>query len=341
MTLTFPRSSPFVFVSVVDAVTDFDELMTGGTVNAASGVAARDMTVIVPTLGGAELQGCLESIAGGTVWPARLVVVDQGTDKMSSEWVATLQHRGMAVLYLSMERAGISAATNRGLEHVRTRYAAVTHDDCRVGPQWLERLARRLHEVGDAIVTGRVEPEGEGIVLTVKTDDQPAIYTSPRLDGDVLFPPNMGFAIRLLDRIGWLDEHPSLATAGEDNEWAHRALRAGVRIVYDPHVVVGHLARHRAEDLPALYRRYARGQGAFYGTWLRRGDTFIVLRAARDLVRAPWLLARGIVTRNSELITMGRGELTGLLPGILAGLRNPGVRAGRRPRPSEFVRADN
>ena len=148
----------------------------------------------------------------------------------------------------------------------------------------------------------------------------------------MLFPPNMGFAVRLLDRIGWLDEHPSLATAGEDNEWAHRALRAGVRIVYDPTVVVGHLARHRPADLPALYRRYARGQGAFYGTWLRRGDRFIARRAARDLVRAPWLLVRGLVTRNSELISMGRGEVTGLLPGILAGLRNPGVPTGSHRR---------
>ena len=212
---------------------------------------------------------------------------------------------------------------------MRTRYAAVTHDDCRVRFDWLERLAARLAEIGDAILTGRVEPEGEGIVLTVKTADEPAIYTSPLLDGDVLFPPNMGFALRLLDRIGRLDEHPSLATAGEDNEWAHRALRADVKIVYDPTVVVSHLARHGPEDLPALYRRYARGQGAFYGTWLRRGDRFIARRAARDLARGPWLLVRGLVTGNSELIAMGRGEIAGLLPGILAGLRNPGVRLER------------
>ena len=45
--------------------------------------------------------------------------------------------------------AGISAATNRGLEQVRTPYAAVTHDDCRVRHDWLERLAARLAEIGD------------------------------------------------------------------------------------------------------------------------------------------------------------------------------------------------
>jgi len=290
---------------------------------------AGDMTVVVPTLGGPFLQGCLESIVRGTVWPARLVVIDQSGNSAPADWVAAVREQGMGVLLVPANHAGISAATNRGLEHVRTRYAAVTHDDCRVRFDWLERMAARLAEIGDAILTGRVDPEGEGIVLTVKTDDRPATYTSPLLDGDVLFPPNMGFAVRLLERIGWLDEHPSLATAGEDSEWAHRALRADVKIVYDPTVVVNHLARHRPEDLPALYRRYARGQGAFYGTWLRRGDRFIARRAARDLVRAPWLLVRGLVSRNSELISMGRGEIAGLLPGIVAGLRNPGVRPGR------------
>jgi GT2 family glycosyltransferase len=290
---------------------------------------APDVTVVVPTMGGPVLRGCLESIVSGTMWPARLVMIDQGGGHATENWAAEMRKHGMSVLVVPTNAAGISAATNRGLQHVRTRYAAVTHDDCRVRFDWLERLAARVAEVGDAILTGRVEPEGEGIVLTVKTADRPAMYTSPLLDGDVLFPPNMAFAVRLLDRIGWLDEHPSLATAGEDNEWAHRALRAGVPILYEPTVVVGHLARHRPEDLPGLYRRYARGQGAFYGTWLRRGDPFIALRAVRDLLRAPWLLLRGLVTRNSALISMGRGEIVGLLPGIVAGLRNPGVRLER------------
>jgi GT2 family glycosyltransferase len=298
-------------------------------VNATQRAITRDVSVVVPTMGGPVLQGCLESIAAGTVWPARLVVVDQSEGGAAAGSVAALRDRGMDALHLLANPVGISAATNRGLERVRTPYAAVTHDDCRVRMDWLVRLAARLADIGDAIVTGRVEAEGDGIVLTVKTADRPATYASPLLDGDVLFPPNMGFAVRLLDRIGWLDEHPSLATAGEDNEWAHRALRAGVRIVYEPTAVVSHLARHRPEDLPGLYLRYARGQGAFYGTWLRRGDRFIARRAARDLIRAPWLLVRGLVTRNSQLISMGRGEIAGLLPGIVAGLQNPGVRVAR------------
>jgi GT2 family glycosyltransferase len=289
---------------------------------------ASDVSIVVPTAGGPFLAGCLDSIEAGTLRPARLIVVDQ-SGGTADACIAALRNRGVNVLHVLAEPRGISAAMNVGLARVSTRYVAVTHDDCRVRPHWLERMATRVSAIGDGIVTGRVEPEGDGIVLTIKTADEPARYTSPLLTGDVLFPPNMAFPLRVFDILGPFDEHPSLATAGEDNEWAHRALRAGVTIVYAPEVVVGHLARHRREDLPGLYTRYARGQGAFYGTWLRRGDAFIAARVARDLVRAPWLLIRGIVTRNRELVAMGRGELFGLLPGIVAGLRNPGVRSSR------------
>ena len=283
---------------------------------------AGDVTVIVPTSGGPVVAGCLRSLAGGSVWPARLIVVDQGRKAEIADQVSALRSLGMDAVHLPSETTGISAATNLGLERAKTQYAAITHDDCRVREDWLQRLAARLPAVGEAVVTGRVEPDGDGIVLTIKTDAEPATYTAPLLRGDVLFPPNMGFPVRLLTRVGWFDEHPSLATAGEDNEWAHRILTAGVPIIYDPSIVVSHLARHRANDLAALYRRYARGQGAFYGKWLRRGDRFIARRAARDLARAPWLFVRGVVTGNSELVAMGAGEVRGLLPGIMAGLRN-------------------
>ena len=88
-------------------------------------------------MGGPFLQGCLESIADGTVWPARLVVVDQSAGGDAAAWVAALGSGASDVLHVVTTPAGISAATNRGLEHVRTPYAAVTHDDCRVRVDWL------------------------------------------------------------------------------------------------------------------------------------------------------------------------------------------------------------
>lgn len=282
----------------------------------------RDLSIVVPTLGRELLKGCLDSIAGGTVWPAELIVVDQGTDPAVDGWVRRLTSLGMSITHIRSSETGIAAGTNRGLELVRTPFVALTHDDCRVRSEWLSRLSYRLREVGDAILTGRVEPEGQGLVLTVVTQQEPAVYTRPLIDRDVLFPPNMGFPIRLLERVGYFDEHPSLRLAGEDNEWAYRALRSGLPIIYDPTIVVAHRAWQDPSVRTSLYRRYARGQGSFYGKYLRAGDPFILKRALRDVVRAPWLVLRAVATANHDLLAMGLGELTGLPVGLLAGLRN-------------------
>jgi GT2 family glycosyltransferase len=285
---------------------------------------AADVSIVIPTVGRELLKGCLESIAAGTVWPAELIIVDQGGGAAAATWIDQLTRRGLATTYVLSNETGIAAGTNRGLERVRTPFVATTHDDCRVRSDWLETISERVRSAGDAILTGRVEPEGEGIVLTIVTSSKPATYTRPMIDRDVLFPPNMAFPLRLLERIGYLDEHPSLRFAGEDNEWAYRALRAGIPIIYDPDAVVTHHAWQGADALRSLYRRYARGQGAFYGKYLRRADPFIARRVARDVVRAPWLLLRGAVTGNADLVAMGLGDLIGLPAGLLAGLRNAG-----------------
>ena len=55
--------------------------------------------------------------ANGTVWPACIVVVDQGgPGPVTTEWVAALQDKGLVVEHVRMNQAGIAAATNRGFE---------------------------------------------------------------------------------------------------------------------------------------------------------------------------------------------------------------------------------
>ena len=292
---------------------------------------AEDVSVVVPTVGRSLIEGCLRSIADGTVWPAELIVVDQGTNPDVATWIDRLQGQGVRVTHVASRETGIAAATNRGFEHVGTPVVATTHDDCVVDPGWLERLAERVRPDGDAIVTGRVQPQGSGLVLTVVTAREPKRYTRPMIDRDVLFPANMALPVRVLGRIGYMDEHPSLRLAAEDNEWAYRALRARVPIDYEPEAVVSHVAWQERTAVRALYRRYARGQGAFYGKYLRRGDPHIALRAARDLARAPWLVLRGVLSGNEELLAMGFGEIIGLPAGLLEGLGNRGDRDRTRP----------
>jgi GT2 family glycosyltransferase len=293
---------------------------------------ARDVTIVVPTLGRPLLKGCLESIASNRMHPHRVLVVNQGEEEPVQAWIDEITPVGLDIQQVVLGVRGIAAATNEGLRRVDTRFAATTHDDCLVADDWVESLARILPEIGDSVLTGRVDPGGDGRVLTTVTSNRRKVYTRPLIDGDVLFPPNMALAVDVFWEVGPYDEHPSLRLAGEDSEWAHRALRAGFPIVYEPQVVVTHLSWQESSELGKTYRRYARGQGGFYAKHLLRGDSFVFRRALRDLVRAPYLLLRGLVTNNRDLVAMGAGELLGLPVGIVAGMRGRVNLRGRRGR---------
>ncbi len=283
-----------------------------------------DITVVVPTIGRAVVEGCLRSIADGTAWPARLILVDQSSSPAVAAWVEALARSGLVADYCPSAERGAAAARNRGLERVRTPLVAMTDDDCRVRPDWLERLAAQLRTHPDSLVSGRVDPLGdqgrERRAPSIMTAEAPALYQRPLLDRDPLFTNNMGVARATAQRIGPMDEHPSVRYA-EDAEWGYRALRKNVPIRYAPEVRVDHLAWRDRGQLADTYRRYARSQGGFYGHYIRRGDRFVAKRAVFDLLRAPWLVVRGLATGDEELVAMGRAAGTQLLPGMIEGWR--------------------
>jgi GT2 family glycosyltransferase len=131
----------------------------------------------------------------------------------------------------------------------------------------------------------------------------------------------MGASVAVVAAVGPFDEDPSFIGAAEDCDWAYRALRAGVPILYAPNVVVEHVGWRSADERDDRYRQYARSHGSFYGKHLRRGDGLILLRAIIHHLRAAkrWLV--GILTGDRDQARNGRAYLTGLLPGIVEGLR--------------------
>lgn len=280
-----------------------------------------ELTVVIPTLGRTILRRSLESLEACRPGPAAVLVVDQGRRDETAAMLDEFRLRGLNVCHIPSEQTGRAAGVNRGLERVETRFAAITDDDCLVARDWVERMAARLREHADTIVTGRVEA-GEGeVVLSVATADAAAEQTRPRLRFDLLSGGNMGLAVELLHRIGLLDEDPCVRAA-EDAEFAYRALRRGVRIAYAPDVVVHHLGWRNEGARETQYRLYARSQGAFYGKYLRRGDGWIALRTIVSLTRSlrRWMVAS--LRGDREMALHGRAYFTGLLPGLVAGWRS-------------------
>jgi GT2 family glycosyltransferase len=280
-----------------------------------------DLTVVVPTVGRPVLSQCLAALADGESRPARVIVVDQSASAAVGERVAWLRGRGVDAVHVPSRQTGAAAGRNRGLERAHTTFVAAVDDDCCVARDWADRLVERLRAHPGTVISGRVDPEGLQQLPSIITTMTPAVHTRPLRDRDPLFTGNMGTEIATFGRVGPFDESSSLAGA-EDNDWGYRALRLGVPIVYAPEVAVTHLDWRDADELATIYRRYARAQGGFYGKHLRRSDPFIAGRALRDLLRGPWLVLRASVTRNADLAVIGRAEVRGILPGIVAGFRS-------------------
>jgi hypothetical protein len=279
-----------------------------------------DISLIIPTLGRPILEQCLYWILMGSTWPAYLIVVEQSSNTDVAGWLECVRHVGIPVKHILSTQRGRSAGINRGLEQTRTRFVAITDDDCFVDGGWLSNMARKLHKHPEAVITGRVEAAGEDMVVVV-TSPIPSVQNHPRLKFDSMSGGNMGAALDLFRKVGLFAEDPVMATA-EDAEWAYRALRMGVSIRYEPDVVLAHFGWRDTGKRVEQYRQYALSHGGFYGKYLRWGDLFILARAVGHFGRAlrRWLL--GTVKGDAELAMLGKAYCFNLLPGMLAGMRS-------------------
>jgi len=284
-----------------------------------------DVSVVIPTLGRPILRRCLEALATGRARPAEVIVVDQGRRAEIAALADEFSGRGLTVVYVPSDQTGRSAGLNTGIRRSRTRFIAVTDDDCVPASDWLACLASRLRESADCIVTGSVEGDDGGTVISVVTSSTSVIQRRPSLRFDRLSGGNMGLSRAVLERVGPFAEDPCMRTA-EDGEFAYRALRAGHALVYAPEVSVRHLGWRDAAGREEQYRSYARSQGGFYGKYLRQGDLFMVPRILVHLLRSTRRWAVGALRGDAETAANGRAYVLGLLPGIAAGLR------GGKPR---------
>jgi GT2 family glycosyltransferase len=279
-----------------------------------------DISLVIPTLGRPILEQCLYWILMGSAWPARLIVVEQGSNTDVAAWLERVRHIGIPVKHILSTQRGRSAGINRGLEQTRTRFVAITDDDCFVEESWLSNMAAKLRQHPQAVMTGRVEAAGEDMIIVVRSTT-PSIQNRPRLKFDSMSGGNMGTSLAVFERVGLFEEDPVMATA-EDAEWAYRALRIGVPLIYDPAICLWHFGWRNPNERMGQYRHYALSNGGFYGKYLRKGDLFILLRLMVHFARAfrRWVVGR--ITGDEENALNGRAYCLGLLPGIAAGLRS-------------------
>jgi GT2 family glycosyltransferase len=103
------------------------------------------ISVVVPNWNGRRwLGGCLESIARQERPPAEVIVVDNGSDDGSLDYLAA-EWPTVRVLALG-HNTGFAHAANRGLWAARCELVALVNTDVELAPDWTARMATALYE---------------------------------------------------------------------------------------------------------------------------------------------------------------------------------------------------
>jgi glycosyltransferase involved in cell wall biosynthesis len=234
-----------------------------------------DATVLIATYNRARfLERTLDSLRALAVAPGRhweIIVVDNNSSD-DTRAVVTRHARDfpVALRYLFESRQGRSSALNAGLAASSAPVIAMTDDDVRVEPQWLEAACAALSSGDAAYAGGPVRPMWEsppprwldltrgdlwGTIAIQDHGDAPFVYEERR---KVPLGANMAARRELFDRAGLFRadlgrSSGRLLLGQEVPELLMRARAAGLRGLYVPAMQVHH-------HIPSarLTRRYFR-----------------------------------------------------------------------------------
>jgi len=309
------------------------------------------VSVVIPTYRRPEsLAHCLDALERQRMAPHETLVVVRGDDEPSAQVVHA---RGGTVRLVTVERPGVVAAMNAGIDASSGDVVALTDDDSAPHEDWLERLVAAYESDGQiaavggrdqVYIHGRLYAGSASTVGTVswfgRVTGNHHIGVGPARDVDVLKGVNLSVRGAVLRRVG-IDAR--LRGVGTEHHWelglCLTVRRLGFRIVYDPSIVVDHHPQPRIDDSRrfsseelsdatynetlALLEHLPPARRVVFLAWASAVGT----RSSPGLVQALRLLPSGGLASWSQLY----GAQRGLMMGVSAYRRNGAPHAHHPP----------
>lgn len=229
-----------------------------------------------------DVARCLESILCHTAMPYRIILVDDGSDAPTRDWLLQFAREHPALLLRAEQATGYTFAANRGLRAGDAQYALLLNSDTIVTPGWLDGLIRcaesdpvigmvgplsnaaswqTIPEVRDITGEwGRNElPEG------VHVEDMGPIAMRYSPQNSPYIPFLNGFCLlikrALLNASGLFDEENFGAGYGEENDYCLRAADLGWKLAVADDVYVFHAqSRSYSDERRRLLSEHAHRQ---------------------------------------------------------------------------------
>jgi len=265
-------------------------------------------SLIMATVGRTEeVKRFLEHLDRQTYRDFELIVVDQNPDDRLVPILDAYKNR-FPILHLRSER-GLSRARNVGLRHISGDIVAFPDDDCWYPPDLLERVARFFQDHTNI----------EGLTgCPVSEKGKPLFGCRTNASGVFLNKFNVwtkGASIAIflkasaIAEIGTFDETLGLGgstpwESSEEADYLIRALKKGLRIYHNPHLVIHHPEIIDCYDSKSVQRALRCGLGmgrvwrkheypflfVFY-QWLRSAGGVIISLALGRVGKARYHLA--------------------------------------------------
>lgn len=207
-----------------------------------------------------DVRRCLESVVQYMLPSDALILVDDGSEAVTRDFLIELAGQQHATLLRNDAACGYGCAANQGLRVATADYVILLNSDTIVTAEWLDRLVAcgesdssigllgplsntaswqsipELEDHGD----WAANPLPEGV--SIEQMGQWVAQYSARLYPALPFLNGFCYGIKrdVIDRIGYLDEANFGRGYGEENDFTLRALQAGFRTAIADDVYVYH-----------------------------------------------------------------------------------------------------
>jgi glycosyltransferase involved in cell wall biosynthesis/GT2 family glycosyltransferase len=314
------------------------------------------ISVVVPTYRRTEsLKSCLDAIASQETAPAEVIIVIREDDWASRNLV--LEHSAPTSC-VEVNRAGVIAAMNAGVDASSGEVIALTDDDARPRPDWLTRLRNTyVADPGIAAVGGRDFVFHEGVLEDGRALEVGIVDWLGRVAGnhhlgvgsardvDVLKGVNLSVRGQVLRELRF-DER--LIGVGTEHHWELALClslrRRGLRVVYDPAIAVDHHPQPRIEGTRQLDEAPIHVRNATHNATLALLE---YLPPSRRALYLAWAIGIGMgnspgvahalhrwVSHGDLELPLLKAAVTGRIAAVRTLLRSRRPRGGRIPDPA-------
>lgn len=223
------------------------------------------VTVVIPAYNEERFVGaCLDSVCAQAYGALQILVVDGGSSDGTAEVVQARMRDDDRVELLSNPRRTIPSSLNLAVSRAKGTWLVRIDAHSTVGPTYVGTAVARLRQGTWAGVGGRKDGVGRtaaGRAIAVAMRSRFGVGNSTYHFGTVPMEvdhlPFGSYPVEVVRGLGGWNE---VLVANEDFEFDHRLRKAGLRLLFDPAMVIRWHCRQSIADLYRQYYRYGRGK---------------------------------------------------------------------------------